>query len=72
MGGGAARKRLSCPLLLVFFPLFLNLVCFLFFFLDGFPRFLGTFYHLLCRKSMTKIGIISFDTLKKVSVKIVP
>ena len=46
------------------------LVCFLFFpfvqFLDVLTSFLGTFYHLLPRKCVAKIGLISFDTLKKV------
>ena len=45
------------------------LVCFLFFpfvqFLDVLTSFSGTFYHLLPRKCVAKIGLISFDTLKK-------
>ena len=34
--------------------------------------FLRTFYHLLLTKLVTKTGLISLETLKKVSVKIVP
>ena len=51
-----------------FFSIFPSRRCFVFF-LNGLPKvFLGTFYHSLSRKRLTKIGLILLDTLKEVDM----
>ena len=67
MGGGSAHTRLSRRRLPV------SLFSFSTLFLNGLQKgFLGTFHHSLPSMRVTKNGLISRDTLKKVYVRIVP